>query len=264
MNSKIVFLLLICCCIAILDLNAQRKKKKNDVEVIEFGNDDSSSFSADNTPNYSEYIIKTSPSSFIAGSQPIELEKYINDYLSVQAGIGLTFEPLVNLSYAELIELAEAEETLFCDSDIWLEDICDDHFETDYRRQKIGFMISGSARLYFDEDAMDGSYFALNLRYSQANIQINDITPNSFNINRNPNQWVDEKATRFDIVGHYGYQFIHSKLTSEYFIGLGARIRNQDKQDLGFNQFGFVQSAINNFKDSILRVELGLRIGFQL
>ena len=76
--------------------------------------------------------------------------------------------------------------------------------------------------------------------------------------------WTKEKVNRFDIVGHYGYQSVYSKLTAEYFLGLGARFRNETRQDLGRNASSIVQSTLRSFKASGVRVEAGIRIGFQL
>lgn len=243
-------------------LSAQKNKKKNDVEIIEFGNSGSAGNS--NTNNYSDYILKSSPTSYLAGSQFVELEKYMTDYLSLQAGLGLTFKPLIGASYDEIIDAITDESSSNCDSDNWAEDICDDYVDTEYRRYKMGVLLSGSARLFFDSDAMDGGYFGFKLRYSTLNLEVQDILPNMSIIERTEDSWVSEKVKRFDVVGHYGYQSVYSKLTAEYFLGLGARFRTETRQDLGRNQSSIVQSNLRTFKASGIRVEAGIRIGFQL
>lgn len=247
--------------LSVSNINAQKKKKDRDFEVIEFGEE------GGNKQNYREgygnLIIKTSPTSFILGNQPFEVEKYMTDYLSLQAGIGITFAPLIGEEYNDIIAAIDEEGQRYCESDQWTQDFCDDYQDYDVRRYKPGFLISGSARLYFDNDAMDGSYFGFLLRYSTVNLEVQDVIGIG-NVERIEDQWLSESIKRFDIVGHYGYQTVYDKLTAEYFLGLGARFRNESRQDVGFSASNLAQSAFRSIKETGLRVEAGLRIGFQL
>ena len=243
---------------------AQKGKKDKDVEIIDFG-DDSGDNSSDGLTS-GNIIIKTSPVSYLTGSQFVEVEKYVTDYLSVQAGFGLTFRPLINYTYDEALAELQDDGSDFCESDNFSDDrdICDDYYNTDFRRYKIGILVSGSARLFFDDDAMDGGYFAFKLRYSTLNLEVQNIFQNSQSIERLEDDWLPESVKRFDIMGHYGYQSVFSKLTASYFVGLGARIQNESREDLGFNSFGLIEREVRSFKRTRLRLEAGIRIGFQL
>ena len=243
-------------------LIAQKKKKDSDVEIIEFG-DEKASGNRSSEPTLG-YVIKTSPTSYLFGSQFVEAEKYVTDFLSLQAGLGLTFKPLVGDLYGEALAELDEDGGSYCDSDQWASDICDEYYDFSIRKFKPGLLLSTSLRLFFDDDAMDGGYFAVKLRYSIQNLEIQDIVQNSTSLERLDDQYVSESVKRFDLVGHYGYQTLYSRLSAEYFIGLGARFRKEDRQDVGINQSGIVQSTSRQFKASGIRIEGGIRIGFQL
>ncbi len=264
MQIKNLLLLLLMFCF-ISSLSAQKKKKKkkeSNIEIIEFGEDGELD---DNSTPLSGYVIKTSPTSYLFGSQFVEIEKYATDYLSIQAGLGLTFKPLAGELYANILDELDEDGGDDCDSEIWGQgDICDDYNDFSIRTYKPGFLISGSARLFFDDDSMDGGYFAMKLRYSTAKYQVQDIIQNAGSLERLEGTFVPESVKRFDIIGHYGYQTLYSKLTAEYFLGIGARIRNESRQDIGRNEFGLIQGQIRKFKKTGLRIEGGIRIGFQL
>lgn len=244
-----------------VSLTAQ--KKNNDVEVIEFGEEggEQSDYVQGN------FIIKTSPVSFIFGNQMFEVERYISDILSIQAGVGLTFNSVYEgLWDSDIVdELSFNDNVSFCESTYWPEqdDICDDFVSSDNRRLKPGFLISTSARLFFNDDAMDGQYFAFKFRFSTKNYEIQDILPNQPFVERSTNQWFDEDYTAIDIVGQYGYQVLYSKLTAEYFVGLGIRFAQEKRQDLGY-EAGIVRSHLTDVKTKSPRIEAGIRIGFQL
>jgi len=260
MNLKFAFLFIPIFLFATVT-HAQKKKKNKGVEIIEFGDEGENS----NDVTYGNYIIKTSPVSYLAGAQFVEVEKYITEYLSVQAGVGLTFKPLIGADYSDVLSALSDEDGFDqCDSEIWNDDICENYSDLDYRRYNIGFLLSGSVRLFFDDDAMDGGYFAFKLRYSKLNIDVQDVSNTSQSVIRLEDEWLPESVKRFDIVGHYGYQSVFSKLTAEYFVGLGARIQNETREDLGYTISGTVGRDERQLKRTLLRIEGGIRIGFQL
>ncbi|HND88493.1 MAG TPA: hypothetical protein PK971_09195, partial [Saprospiraceae bacterium] len=86
-------LMLLClCCLQTLQAQNPKKKTKSDVEVINFGDETDAKKGKEQT--YRRIIVKTSPLAFVFGRQPFEVEKEMNDYLSLQVGLGFTFEPL--------------------------------------------------------------------------------------------------------------------------------------------------------------------------
>lgn len=258
MNYKLLTFLLVC-----FLFNGSISAQKSDVEIIDFGDDN------DTKSDYvaSNYIIKTSPVSFVFGSQMIEVERYMTDFLSVQAGIGLTFDVLYKDILDEDItsEIGLSQYSDYCESEFWGEqnDICDDFVSTFNRRIKPSILLTASARLFFNDDAMDGSYFAFKLRYARENVAIMDIAPNSSSVQRLSDQWFDESYRSFDIIAQYGYQVLYDRLTTEYFVGLGARFTKESRQDLGYLG-GIVTNNLLEVSTTLPRIEAGIRIGFQL
>lgn len=236
------------------------KKKQSDVQVIKFDDEDEPEPDA---KQYKGIIIKTSPVSFIAGRQMVEVEKQINGSMSVQFGVGATFAPVWE-EYTTTLEEFNNDEG-FCESTQWVQDICDDYSDPVYRKVKTGALLSASMRFFFEDDGYEGSYFAPVLRYSTTRVDAltaSGSTANGWAYSSTETQ--AEKVTNFDIIGHYGYQRLYPKLTTEYFLGLGLRFRNNTRQDLGFDAAGVLQNGERIFKDKRFRMEVGLRIGFQL
>jgi hypothetical protein len=243
---------------------AQKDKKKpnKDVEVIDFGETE------DKTEDKSVYhglILKTSPVSFIFGRQSVELEKEINDYLSIQGGVGVTFEPLW-ASYGDLLAEITEEYDGFCESDnpAFAYDECDSYSDFTIRSGKVGYQFSLSPRLFFDSDGFEGMYIAPVLRSSTQKFDVQRVYEGLSYAEHNPADLQQESVKNFDLLVHYGGQTLHPKLSVEWFIGGGMRFRNSVRQDIGFD---FNQQALNGerrFKDRKFRLEAGIRVGFQL
>ena len=257
MITRILSIILLLC-FSVTVTNAQKKKKRNEVQVIEF--EDENKIMRDEE-NGRVLIIKTSPLSYITGWQFVEVEKEINDFFSIQGGIGLTFKPFLDVETALYSEIIEQD----CESDFWgNNDYCDDFSDLDIRTYKPGLYISATPRLYFDDFAPEDSYFGLKLRYSIRNIDVQKIEQGGNGINRLPNDFQAEKVRYFDIVGHYGYQVLYKKLTASYFIGLGVRLENQTRQDIGYDDSGRYYNGEREISGAKLRVEAGVRFGFQM
>jgi hypothetical protein len=256
MLSRVFSIILLLCFFANVS-HAQRRKK--DVQVIVF--DDENEINRDEEGRSRVLILKTSPLSYIAGWQFMELEKEVNDFFSIQGGLGITFKPFFDVESTLYSELIEQD----CESELWGDNnYCDDFTDLDIRTFKPGLYISVTPRLYFDDFAPEDSYFGLKIRYSVRNNDVQKIEQGGLGINRLPNDLQAEKVRNFDIVGHYGYQVLYKKLTAAYFIGLGVRLENQTRQDLGYDDFGRYYNGERELSGARLRVEAGVRLGFQL
>ncbi len=263
MHNKFIILttlILFICSTTAFAQRDKKKKKNNDVQIIEFGDDTGDD--SDVATSLTGFILKTSPSAFINGWQFFEVEKGFTEFLSLQAGAGFTFKPLLGNLYSELSSELEVGDE--CDSDQWDNDYCDDYFDLEYRRFKTGLVLSFSPRLFFNDFAPDGSYFGLKMRYSIQNMEVQMVEEGTTSFNRLSDAYQPEVVKRFDLVGHYGYQYLYDKLTAEYFLGLGVRFRNQTRQDLGFDASNNIRNGERTFKNTRLRIEAGLRFGFQL
>lgn len=238
-----------------------QKKPKSDVEVINFG--DESDDKKKDEGVYKGLILKTSPTTFIFGRQPFELEKEVKDYLSLQVGVGATFLPLYagyDDLLAELREETDGSEI----SDQWDIDEPDYYNDYTYRTGKVGLLFSLSPRLFFESDGYEGMYIAPVLRYSTQNFEVQKVREGITSIERLPNDLQKESVKNTDLLVHWGSQSLYPKLTFEWFIGAGIRFRNNTRQDVGFDALTFSGNGERTFNDKRFRMEAGIRVGFQL
>ncbi|MBN8681556.1 MAG: hypothetical protein J0L99_02845 [Chitinophagales bacterium] len=268
---KRTLILLLCIGSLVPAAHAQRSKdkKKDDVQIIEFG-EDGGRVRKQKQEKKTGIIVKTSPTSFLMGRQPFEIEREVSSLLSLQVGLGLRFKPLIQSSELnqEISGSAFVEETYFCESDQWGgNDICDDILDYSIRKMNVGPIISFSPRLFFESDGYEGGYIAPVLRYSSLSGKVSRVVEDPINLGvltyeETPSQ--KESIRDIDLMVHYGQQSLFPKLTFEYFIGLGARIRSGKVQDIGFNDLGFIQNGERTLKSTNIRIEAGIRVGLQL
>ena len=238
------------------------KKAKSDVQIINFGSEPESS---KEEKVYKGVILKTSPTAFIFGRQPIELEKEITDYLSLQVGAGLTFSPFWD-GYNELLaELSDDGNGDISEiSEQWANDVQDNYSDYSIRTSSIGPMFSLSPRLFFESDGYEGFYVAPVLRYSIQRYSVQKIREGLPYIEHTPDETQKESVKNVDLMVHWGSQSLYPKLTFEWFIGGGVRLRNNTRQDVGFDANMLSGNGEQSFKDKRFRFEAGIRIGFQL
>ncbi|MCC6279543.1 MAG: hypothetical protein IT262_03020 [Saprospiraceae bacterium] len=261
MQLRFAILLLLACFFA-NNLSAQRDKKKpnRDVEIIDFGDTDNNS---QKETVYHGLILKTSPVSFIFGRQPIELEKEMNDFLSLQAGAGVTFEPLWS-AYDELLNEINDEFNGSTESELWASDEPDNYADYSIRTGKIGLQFSVSPRLFFDSDGYEGMYIAPVFRYSTQKFEVQKVREGVPYLERNPDDLQQESIKNMDLMVHYGGQTLYPKLTLEWFIGAGIRFSDNRRQDVGYDFLFLAGNGERSFKDKKFRLETGIRVGFQL
>jgi hypothetical protein len=262
LTTVISSLLLIATVCPLAGLQAQKPKKKPDVEIIDFG--EKEKVGGKKSKKYKEIIIKTSPTAFITGRQVIELEKQLNDNISIQGGIGLTFASL----WTQTFDLYSywREEDGFCESTQWapLPDECDYYNDFSIRKNGgIGPIVSASSRFYFGGDGFEGAYLAPVFRYSISRLKVQKVIEGYPYPEYDIDSWQSESTQNLDLVVHYGGQSIYSKMTFEWFYGAGIRIRNNKRQDLGYTIDGIVNGE-RRFRDAIPRLEMGLRVGLHL
>lgn len=261
-NFPIALLLLFCITAAQVSVAQNPKKKpKSDVEVINFGDNDDSKKEKDKT--YKGIILKTSPTTFIFGRQPFEVEKQITDYLSLQIGAGIVFEPLW-AGYEELLSELNSEFQEDYSSPLWDQDVLDDYSDFNIRSGKVGPMFSVSPRLFFESDGYEGMYIAPVLRYSIQRYDVQKVREGIGEIEYLPKDLQQESVKNMDLLVHWGGQTLYPKLTLEWFIGGGIRLRNNTRQDVGFSNTTLSGNGERQFNDKRLRLETGIRVGFQL
>ncbi len=242
---------------------AQKPKKKDpDVQVIDFG-DDKKNDDKKTGPYRRPMVLKTSPTAYIFGRQMVELEKEVNDNVSLQFGLGATFPPIWS-NYASLIDEL-TEEGGYSESQQWtIADEPDYYNDQSIRRSGgVGLLASASARLFWESEGLDGMYIAPVFRYSTDRREVQKVVEGLGTIERDINNWQAEHQKNMDIMVHYGYQTLYPKLTAEWFLGAGLRFSKNLRQDVGFNIDGS-QNGERNFSEKKFKFDIGVRVGFQL
>lgn len=209
-------------------------------------------------------ILKTHPIGFYFGWQSIELEQQINDYLSFQAGGGITFKN--NFKYSELnLSSEEPPYIYYSDSKNWTFDIPDEYEDdTDHRRITTGYIFSFSSRFYPANDGIDNWFLAPTITVRRNNYEVQGIENNNKNVVYQEAFTEHEALNLTDLTIRIGDQYKNGRFMFEYFIGGGRRFVSSHRIDLGYNSKGFVDQKYVDFSSSEWRFEAGIRIGLKL
>lgn len=237
-----------------------QEKKSSDTEIIIFDDDDTDG--NDDNSYRSSIVFKTNPISAFFGTQFIEIEKPIFDFLSLEVGAGLTFHNYissiiqVNNPYTEISKAS-------CASNNWPvnRDYCDEYSDYTFRSTDLGFTGMAALKLYFGNTAPDGTYLSFNVQYINNNYQVQKIDEGFSSEKRLANEFDNEIVNNLEYSIRLGWQTLHNPLISDLFVGVGIRNSHQTRQDLGYNEKGLLQNAMQTFKKNNLILVGGFRIG---
>jgi len=263
-------LLLLCFMCFFTSVDAQRSKKKKDdgVEIIEFEDDVKPKKKKKKRRKKSKrkqtpltgIVLKTNPVSAIRGWQFVEVEYPVNNLFSAQAGLGVTFEPLIN-NYASVF----LQSTYFgFESEQWgSNDVEDDYYNLDIRNVRPGFYGSLSGRFYFYDDAPLGSFLYAKGRLSTRGYNVQQISEGAQSISRLEDQFDKESIRNIDFVIGYGYQDFFGPISVSYFGGFGYLMNQETRQDIGSDNLGKFYNGTQTFSQNKAKIELGIRVGYQ-
>lgn len=263
---KIKLILLLCLnLLLITNVDAQRKRTKKKTtttekkaDVIVFGSEEEEDDDTRPRSTNNDIIIKTSPTSFIFGLGLIEVEKELSGSFSAQIGLGVTFDSKLKSIQNILDDNDEYSYPEF--STNWNEDYFD--YYSEERTSKLGYMFSLSPRIFYAGDGFEGTYFSPTFSYRKNNFSVPQIIKGLRQVIRDAANTDSESVTFKDIMIRYGTQRVYSAVTTEFFIGMGLRFITSVRQDLGYNDLGFIDSAFIKFNRSTFAYDFGLRIGY--
>jgi hypothetical protein len=273
MNLKITFQIVLILLSFCINVDAQSKKKNQksksvkDVEIIDFDSDEKGSKSGDKSPSlytFNHMIIKTNPFLPIFGKGIVEVEREINDFMSIQVGVGATFK---TFSFdGELGDLLGGDfyDEGVCESDLWVNDECDFYGNSEYHKRKVGFLVSVQPRFYFNSEGFEGYYIAPVFKYSYNPYGARSVVETKNALIYSDDFDFDERKTYTDFSARIGAQGLFPRLTSEYFLGGGIRLENSARQDIGRGTNLVYMNGTRKTKESRFFLEFGLRFGFQL
>ncbi|MBI1227674.1 MAG: hypothetical protein GC192_20740 [Bacteroidetes bacterium] len=245
-----------------LQVSTHAQQDGKNTQIIEFGGETKAEKKQE---RYRNFTIKTSPITWVYGTQSLEVEREISNHFSLQLGLGMRFKYRREPSWEYPLEDEESFQE--CDSPLWGEnDLCDDYFDLSYRKVSPGPLVSLSARYFIAGDGFDGAYLAPTFSFSSLNYQVQqaDETQQWNNVVRLPDTWQDESERSFDVVLRGGNQYLRPRAVFEYFAGIGARINHFKRQDLGHDDNGYIRNGERSFTKTWVRLEIGVRIGLRL
>jgi hypothetical protein len=242
----------------------QKKPKTKDdgVEIIDFGENKSSVRKTRET-DYQNIIIKTGPFTPVFGKSLVEIEKEISGNFSFQVSLGLMHKRYIP-SLSSILEFEE--DFLYCSSTQWAEDVCDNHntFDEDLRKSGLGFMVGFSPRFWFGDDGFEDSYISVNAAYHRQPYDARSVVETRNSLTYSQLFDIKERFSYIDLTTRIGAQYLGARMTFEYFIGLGVRLRNDQLIDVGRDNLFVYRNGTTKIKDSGLLVEGGCRVGFRM
>lgn len=245
-----------------LHANMLAQQDGKNTQIIDFGGEPKTE---KKQQRYRSFTVKTSPITWVYGTQSLEVEREFSSHLSLQLGLGLRFKYRREPSWEYPLE--DEESLQECDSPLWgLNDLCDDYFGLSYRKVSPGPLVSLSARYFIAGDGFDGAYLAPTFSYSSLNYQVQqaDETHLWNNVVRLPYTWQDESERSFDVLLRGGNQYLRPRAVYEYFFGVGVRINRFKRQDLGHDDNGNIRNGERSFTKTWVRLEIGVRVGLRL
>ncbi len=174
-----------------------------------------------------ENIVKISPLSFIGGVIPVYYERAINDFFSIQAGLGVTSKNYLKDALAESDFYVPNVKSIK-----WSDGSPSSTYQnmsslTDYnnRKAKIGYYASIEPRVYFDDDGLSGGFIGISYSTAKFKADAQKIVT-GVPVTGDPtysNATFSEYEKTSDIMVTFGTQTLYDHISLEYNIGLGVR-----------------------------------------
>ena len=213
-----------------------------------------------------ENVIKIAPLSFIIGKIPVYYERKINDFLSVQAGVGITSKHYIN-------------DALYADGNIsgksiyksfkWNDGLTNNSYSDnsayggDDRSYKMGYTVSLEPRLYFDtDDGLDGAFIGLGYTKSRYNYISKEVKSNVNNV-----EYTGGSVKEFDnlstMMVSFGSQHMYEHLSLEYTAGVGLRSSKGERYIYtNSNTTGKFVTGTGIIDRTALAFDITLRVGY--
>lgn len=203
-------------------------------------------------------IIKLSPLGVISGCIPVSYEKKFTDFLSVQASAGLTSRNYIRIG-TEDTEFSKVK-TSYSPLPSGTSDIADPLYNYDNRKSKIGYMFGLQPRIYFQNEALEGSFIGISYDYLRYNYQIARKAQSGTGYTHSGHT-INEFEIYNEFMVNYGFQKIYDNLTLEYGAAIGIRNLNGEK---------YVAAEVNNqlvdglakYDKSAINFNVFFRVGY--
>jgi hypothetical protein len=261
--KKIIFLGLSCLILQTLTpVNAQHKKALRDSATVII-------FSGNTKPKAKKTgesnIVKISPLGLFSGTFPITFERRITDYFSLQASAGLTLRNYARTLFMKKYDNESVGTVKFTYP--WGTDSYDDVSESlysfNYRKAKLGYMVSLQPRIYFESEGLEGPFLGLSFDHYRYNFDIPSV---KFDALGNPTQdgpTVKEFENITDFMVNFGTQTLYNRISLEYAFALGLRNVSGSKYAARYNYSTYeAEEGMATYKQTLFNFNIAFRVGY--
>ncbi len=215
-------------------------------------------------------IIKFSPLGFLSGSFPIYYERVVNDFFTVQTGLGFTSRNYVRSLIQQASDNSNLNINYPWDPIEPISDLSEKSYNFQYRSTMPGFMFSVQPRLYFENDAPDGVYMGVSYDFYRYNFNTSGMRRVDTIDNRKVTQRGGPLKKEFenisDFMVTFGYHDVYDRLSVDYSIGMGIRNVSGIKYYYAIEDFGNPPitplQGITNYKQTAFNFNLGIKVGY--
>lgn len=214
-------------------------------------------------------IIKFSPLGFLNGAFPIYYERVVNDFFTVQTGLGLTSRNYLRSIIQQASENNNIKYNYPWDPSSPITDLTEDSYYFQYRTATPGFMLTIQPRLYFESDAPDGAYLGISYDFYRYNFKTTGMRDDPFNVGNTtqvggPTKKEHENIS--DLMATFGYHDVYDHLSVDYSIGMGIRNVRGIKYYYGIENFGNPPitpiEGFADYKQTTFNFNLGIKVGY--
>jgi hypothetical protein len=214
-------------------------------------------------------IIKFSPLGFLTGSFPIYYERVVNDFFTVQTGLGFTSRNYIRSIIQQASENNNIKYNYPWDPSSPITDLTEDSYYFQYRTATPGFILSIQPRLYFESDAPDGAYLGISYDFLRYNFKTTGMRDDPFNIGSTTQVGGPVKKEHeniSDLMATFGYHDVYDHLSIDYSVGMGIRNVRGIKYYYGIENFGTPPitpiEGFADYKQTTFNFNLGIKVGY--
>jgi len=209
-------------------------------------------------PSGEDNTIKIAPLGFVSGTFPIYVERVINDFFTVQGGMGITSRNYVRNTFQTVSD--NFIEPVYPWSQNSLTDQVDPALNFDNRKSSLGFLFSVQPRIYFESDAPDGSYMSVSYDFYRYNFSIPGLVGNQYIGSKKK-----EHENISDLMVWFGYQDVYDRISIDYSTGLGIRnVKGSKYYYAEDNSTGTTISfeGFAPYKQTLFNFNIGIKVGY--
>ena len=252
---------LLCQCLlaAFNPVAAQKKQQVKDSAVTIIFRESKASSGQHKKSSSENNVIKLAPLGFLSGRFPLLYERRITDFLTLQAGAGLTNKNYVRAGWISASEdLSESKYSWPFDV---YSDKADQLYNFDHRTPQMGYMYTVEPRIYFESEAPEGAYVGLAYNFAHYRFQLPRLSKTSDYEYAHNGTPMNEHENISDILVHFGGQQLFDRISLEYSTAVGLR-KIRGVKYAAFDNNGSVSDGLYPYKAQNITFDIGFKIGY--